>query len=82
MIIQAKSEHEVTYKDLCELVNRHPNLNPVEILAIAANMIGKLIALQDQRVVTPAMAMEIVANNIEYGNKQIIDSVLQSKGTS
>ena len=52
----------------------------MEILAIAANMVGKLVAMQDQRVVTPAIAMETVAKNIEVGNKQVIDALTNSQG--
>jgi hypothetical protein len=43
-------------------------------------MLGKLVALQDQRTVLPAMAMEIVAQNIECGNKQVLERLSQSKG--
>ena len=75
----AKPEHEVAYQDLCQLVNRHADkLSPVELLAIAANMLGKLVALQDQRAMTPAEAMEVVAQNIECGNKQVLDQLSQA----
>lgn len=71
--------HEVAYQDLCELVKKHASsLNAMEMLAIAANMLGKLIAMQDQRKITPAQAMELVARNIETGNKQVIDQLANS----
>jgi hypothetical protein len=79
----AKPEHEVAYQDLCQLVNKHADkLTSLELLAVAANMIGKLVALQDQRAVTPAMAMEIVARNIENGNRQVLDRLARSEGTA
>lgn len=79
----AKPEHEVAYQDLCQLVNKHAaKLSPLELLAVAANMLGKLIALQDQRVTTPDMAMEVVASNIEHGNRQVLAEVLHSKGSA
>lgn len=78
---RAKPEHEVAYRDLCHLVKKHANrLTSLELLAVAANMLGKLIALQDQRVVTPAMAMEVVAQNIEHGNQQVLEQLSQTKG--
>ncbi len=78
---QAKPEHEVAYQDICELMHRHAgNLSAIEVLAIAANMLGKLIALQDQRVISPSDAMKIVEKNIETGNQQVIAELLQSKG--
>lgn len=75
-----KPEHEIAYQDLCKLMARHPKLTPLEMLAVAANMVGKLVAMQDQRTTTPAMAMEIVAKNIEYGNQMVIDQL--AKGPS
>lgn len=76
----ARPEHEVAYQDLCALVNRHADkLSALELLAVAANMIGKLAALQDQRTVSPAMAMEVIAQNIEHGNKQVIDQLAQGQ---
>jgi len=77
----ASPEHEVAYQDLCELVNKHANeLTALELLAIASNLLGKLVALQDQRTVSQAMAMEVVAQNIECGNKQVLDRLSKSKG--
>lgn len=76
----AKPEHEVAYQDLCELMAKHsPKLTPLEILAIAANMLGKLVAMQDQRSTTPAMAMETVAKNIECGNQMVMDQLANSQ---
>lgn len=79
----AKHEHEVAYQDVCELVSRHARtLTSLELLAVAANMLGKLVALQDQRTISPAMAMTVVAQNIRHGNKQVLDELAQSKGTA
>lgn len=78
---QAKPEHEIAYQDLCQLVNKHADkISAKELLAVAANMLGKLVALQDQRTMSPATAMEIVAQNIEHGNKQVLDQLQQSQG--
>lgn len=77
----AKPEHEVLYQDLCKLVGKHTgNVSAQEMLAVAANMLGKLVAMQDQHTMTPAMAMEIVAQNLEHGNKMVLDQLLHSKG--
>lgn len=72
-IHKAKPEHEVAYQDLTALVRKHADkLTPLELLAVAANMVGKLVALQNQRTTTPEMAMQVVAANIEYGNQDMI----------
>lgn len=77
----AAPEHEVAYQDIVALVRRHAEqLSSVEMLAIAANMLGKLLAYQDQRSLTPAAAMEIVIQNVEEGNRQAIAEVTNSKG--
>lgn len=77
----AKPEHEVLYQELIALVNKHSGkLDALEMLAVASNMLGKLVAMQDQRTVTPDKAMEIVAKNIEYGNKQVLDQLNKSAG--
>lgn len=79
----AKPEHEVAYQDICQLINKHAGkLTSQELLAVAANMLGKLIALQDQRTSSPSRAMEIVAQNIEHGNKQAFEQFAESKGTA
>lgn len=78
---QAKPEHEVLYQELIALVNKHAGkMSSIEMLAVASNMLGKLVALQDQRAVTPAMAMEVVIQNIEQGNKQVLDQLGNSRG--
>lgn len=79
----AKPEHEVSYQDMCALVHRHADkLDALELLAVAANMVGKLVALQDQRKVTPAMAMEVVIKNLELGNQQVMEQLGKSKGSA
>lgn len=81
----AKPEHEVAYQKLTDLVREMTDkhkLTSLEMLAVAANMLGKLIALQDQRTTSPDLAMRIVAKNIEVGNRQAIDQLANSQGTA
>ena len=78
---EAKPDHEVAYQDLCALVNKHADkLSAIELLAVASNMLGKLVAMQDQRTVSPDIAMEVVAHNIELGNQQVLAQLSQSRG--
>lgn len=79
----ADPKHEVAYLDLCELVAKHSaEMTAMELLAVAANMVGKLVAMQDQRRVTPTEAMEVVAQNIEQGNKQVLEHVEKTRGSA
>lgn len=82
-ILQAKHGHAVAYQDLCALVNKHAStMAPIEILAVAANMLGKLLAMQDQRTTTKEMAMAVIIKNIEYGNKTVVDFLTTNTGGS
>lgn len=75
-MIVAKPEFEVAYQDLCELVNKHAvKMTALELLAVASNMVGKLVALQDQRTCTPDKAMEVVGRNLEIGNQQALSKL-------
>lgn len=79
----AAPEHEVAYQDICALLNKHAGkLDAIEMLAVAANMLGKLVAMQDQRKFTPAAVMEVVAQNIESGNRQVLAQLTQSRGSA
>lgn len=77
----AKPEHEVLYQDLAKLLGRHGDaVTAEEMLAIAANMLGKLLAYQDQRTMTRERGLEIIIQNIELGNQQAIAEVMNSRG--
>jgi len=72
----AKPEHEAAFQELSKLLMRHSaKVSALDMLAIAANMVGKIVAMQDQRVISPASAMEVVAKNIEIGNEQMLKSI-------
>lgn len=79
---QPSSEHHVAYQDLCALMNKHPDLSALELLAIAANMIGKLMAMQDQRTISSDLAMEVLIKNLELGNQQAVDQLSKSAGNA
>ena len=75
--------HHAFLDDLVELIRKHGGtLTDDEILALTAHFIGQLVAMQDQRVMTPAMAMKIIAYNIEQGNQEAIDRLGNSAGTA
>ena len=77
----SKPEHEATFQDLIGLIKKH-DLTPPEMLAVAANLVGKLIAMQDQRTMSQGLAMRIVGKNIEIGNQQVMDGLRDTKGNA
>jgi hypothetical protein len=80
-VVTPKLQHEAAYEEIAVLLDRYAGtMTALEMLAVAANLVGKLVALQDQRVTTPAQAMEVVALNIELGNKQVIEELAGSVG--
>jgi phage gp37-like protein len=68
--------HTAFRNDTVALLKKHEHLSAVEMLAVTSILVGQLIALQDQRTMTPAQAMEIVSRNIEIGNMGAIDTFL------
>lgn len=81
--MKAKPEHEVAYQELVALCSKHKDkVTAEELLAIAANLVGKLMALQDQRTMTPRMAFEIVLKNVEAGNQQAMRELTETKGNA
>jgi hypothetical protein len=68
-----KPQHHAFRDDVVALLKKHAGeLDASEMLALAAHMVGQIVAMQDQRVMTPAMAMEVVAQNIEQGNGEVL----------
>ena len=59
-----------------------PNMPAQRILAITSQFLGQLIALQDQRRITPDMAMQIVSENIEIGNRAVLMTLTDPEGSS
>jgi hypothetical protein len=82
-IVPAKPEYEVAYQDLVDLLRKHADkVSAEEMLAICANMLGKLIAMQDQRTMTRERAMQTVGANIELGNQHVINDLAVKIGGS
>lgn len=69
-------------KSLKAALAEHEQLSGQEMLAVVSQLVGNLIAMQDQRKYTPAAVMDMVAQNIEIGNKIVIDSIMATEGRS
>lgn len=81
--IFSTAEHEALYVDLVAVIRKHgAKLDSQDVLAVAANIVGKLIAMQDQRVITREMAMDIVIRNIETGNQAILKRIDDTQGNA
>ena len=67
-------------EDMIAAMRKHQQLRPDEMLAVAAYFVGQLIALQDQRKVTPAAALALVSANIEAGNQHAVRDLVEAPG--
>ena len=75
------AKHTAFRDDLVAVLRKHEDaLTAPEMLALAAHLTGQLVAIQDQRSMIPGRAMEIVARNIEQGNQEVLDGLLDTKG--
>lgn len=64
---------------LCEAMRAFGDrLTPPEQLAVASYLVGQLIALQDQRTMTPAMAFAIVQANLQAGNEGVVNDLINA----
>ena len=57
-----------------------PELTPEEMLGIVCQLVGNLIALQDQRKYSPKAVMAMVSANIEIGNQEACREVASATG--
>jgi hypothetical protein len=62
------------------LGNSGRDIDAAELLAVSAQFVGMLIAMQDQRTMTPEAAMDTVARNIQIGNLEALESNLGRPG--
>lgn len=74
--------HTAFRDEMIATLRKHQHLAPDELLAVASYFVGQLVAMQDQRKFTPAMAMQIVASNIEAGNQHVIADVAAIGGAT
>ncbi len=79
----AKDQHQQFRDELIAVLRKHGDkISAMEMLALASHLVGQIIAMQDQRTVTPDMAMKIVSQNIEQGNREVLDGLGASSGSS
>lgn len=73
--------HQEFRNELLAVVSKHSDvLSAVDMLALASHLVGQIIALQDQGTMTRERALDIVQANIEQGNKEIIEGLLNPIG--
>lgn len=80
-IVQPNAAHEHLRLALCAVIRRKaPDMPAEEILAIFCQLVGQLVALQDQRRFTSDAVMALVSANIQMGNQHAVDTLLNAPG--
>lgn len=81
MKVLAKPIHDEVKNAIMESIRPFQDkLSAEEILAIMSKCVGMLVALQDQRKYSPQAVMAMVATNIEGGNQDMINQLMNSQG--
>lgn len=82
-LIQPNAAHQAIYDEINSVLLKHStNLSALEILAITSQIVGKVLAMQDQRTTTPESAMRTVEENITLGNRQMIEQLNSPRGNA
>lgn len=70
---------EAFRSELLKLLDKHFGHLPSEhMLAVTSHMVGQMIAMQDQRRFTAATIMELVSRNIEAGNQNAVEALVNN----
>lgn len=80
MIIEPTPEHEAARLVMIEVCRKYKNLSAPELLAIAAQLVGQLIAGQDQTKHSVGEIIDMVNANIEVGNQAALESLMTPEG--
>lgn len=78
--VEARAVHLEVKADLAEILRKYEDLDPIEILAVAAQVVGMLIAHQDSQKVSSSSAMRTVLANIETGNQAALEPLSNPAG--
>lgn len=69
--------HVACMVELKEVLKKYGgDMTAEEILALCSQLVGNVLALQDQTKWTASMLMKIIARNIEVGNAVAIASIM------
>lgn len=82
-LFSTDARHVTFKRDLEKLLRKHAGRLPADhLLAIAAQVLGMIAALQDQRKFTPEMVMAMIADNIQKGNDGMVSNLMDTKGSA
>lgn len=75
--------HKELNADLLAMLKLHQEtLSPMEMVAITSHLVGVIIAMLDPREVASGLAMQVVQSNLEAGNLEAVNALLNTKGST
>jgi hypothetical protein len=80
-IIKANPKHDAFYEDVVTAARKH-DLPPEELLIMMSNILGKILALQDQRRRTKDDYLRLMSMNIEQGNAEAVIQLMSKRAGS
>lgn len=82
MQMHPSQQHQDFHKDALDLLRKHTgHLPAIHMLAVASQMLGQIMAHQDQRNLTVEQAWEIIGKNIEAGNQMAVDQLANANAS-
>lgn len=78
--MEPQTAHLAFRNDMIKVMRKHQHLPAIELLAIASNFVGQMIALQDQTQFTVTQVMQVVNLNIMQGNTDAMNELMNTKG--
>lgn len=79
--VEPTPELEAYWQALLDAIRiQGANIDVVVLLAITAKLVGRLVAMQDQRKYNSATVMAMVASNIQAGNMDVVNDLLMNTG--
>lgn len=69
--------HKAFRTEMIALLNKHAgHLTAQDMLALASHLVGQVIAMQDKSKMSREEALKIVRLNIEQGNKEVVNNLI------
>ena len=79
--IHPKPVHALFKKDLAKFLETYDDkLSSEEMLAVTSQVVGMMVAMQDQTKSSVAKLMEIVSLNMQQGNAIAVAEILKDQG--
>ena len=69
------ARHEQFRLDLLKAMRRYEDVPSIELLCVASQLVGQLVAMQDQTRYTNSEIMELIADNVQEGNRLVTEGM-------